>query len=81
MTSKQKAKTEVAQQNRNVDNDNQLRLEDELAATFPASDPPSITQPGIRAGTPERSDAPVGPKETRSAGSDGGRRSRRRGFP
>jgi hypothetical protein len=32
----------------------QMRLDEELAESFPASDPPSITQPGIKPGAPER---------------------------
>ena len=29
-------------------------LDHELADSFPASDPPSITQPGVKSGAPER---------------------------
>jgi hypothetical protein len=33
------------------------QLDHELDGTFPASDPPSMTQPGIRAGAPDRTDS------------------------
>jgi len=29
------------------------RLDDELADTFPASDPPSMTQPSVKVGSPD----------------------------
>jgi hypothetical protein len=32
----------------------QERLDRELEDTFPASDPPTITQPGVKPGAPER---------------------------
>ncbi|MCI0466829.1 MAG: hypothetical protein L0Y57_07475 [Beijerinckiaceae bacterium] len=32
----------------------QARLDCELAESFPASDPPSISQPGVRLGGPQR---------------------------
>ncbi len=31
-----------------------MRLDQELAETFPASDPPSLTHPGLIPGGPER---------------------------
>jgi len=33
--------------------DRESRLDGELADTFPASDPPSVTQPGTTAGAPD----------------------------
>jgi hypothetical protein len=33
----------------------QERLDRELEDTFPASDPPTVTQPGVKPGAPERS--------------------------
>jgi hypothetical protein len=42
----------------------QLRLDEELAESFPASDPPSITQPGIKPGAPERPNRRVGSDAT-----------------
>ena len=35
-------------------NGRQEQLDRELEDTFPASDPPSVTQPGVRPGAPER---------------------------
>ena len=32
----------------------QEQLDRELEDTFPASDPPSVTQPGVKPGAPER---------------------------
>jgi len=32
----------------------QERLDRELEDSFPASDPPSVTQPGVKPGAPER---------------------------
>ena len=44
-----------------------MQLDDELAASFPASDPPSITQPAIKLGAPEhKGQEPKGPNESRS---------------
>lgn len=37
------------------------RLDAELADTFPASDPPSVTQPGTGVGGPMREDVPARP--------------------
>lgn len=34
--------------------DQELRLDNELAETFPASDPPSMTQPSVKIGAPDR---------------------------
>ncbi|MGH6847400.1 MAG: hypothetical protein ACREC0_08160 [Methylocella sp.] len=34
--------------------DREKRLDRELADSFPASDPPSVTQPGLTPGGPER---------------------------
>lgn len=39
------------QQKRTKDRD--PRLDDELAETFPASDPPSMTQPSVKIGAPD----------------------------
>jgi hypothetical protein len=33
------------------------QLDHELDGTFPASDPPSVTQPGFKPGAPERRDS------------------------
>jgi hypothetical protein len=35
-------------------NGRQEQLDRELEGTFPASDPPSVTQPGVKPGAPER---------------------------
>jgi hypothetical protein len=35
-------------------NGRQEQLDRELEETFPASDPPSVTQPGVKPGAPER---------------------------
>lgn len=63
MTAKAKAKTKKLQtmprtqtspRRKNSERDREKRLDDELAESFPASDPPTVTQPGLIPGGPER---------------------------
>jgi hypothetical protein len=59
MTTKAKASTKTkTYENRHRENSNrdaQAQLDDALSDSFPASDPPSITQPGrLKLGGPER---------------------------
>jgi|AmaraimetFIIA100_FD_contig_41_29905922_length_464_multi_5_in_0_out_0_1 hypothetical protein len=54
MTATQKAKSEAIAAKSSGSENEQARLEEQLADSFPASDPPSVTQPGIRAGGPDR---------------------------
>lgn len=46
----QKAKSETDEELKRNENDEEL--EHELEDTFPASDPPSMTQPSVRPGAP-----------------------------
>jgi hypothetical protein len=46
----EKDKTDVAKKERQVDRD---RKDEELEDSFPASDPPSPTQPNVTAGAPD----------------------------
>ena len=61
MTAATKAKTEDTDQagKESQAQSQQMRLDEELAESFPASDPPSITQPGIKLGAPERQTPPA----------------------
>jgi hypothetical protein len=63
MTEATKAKTEDTDQSgsrkESQAQSQQMRLDEELAESFPASDPPSITQPGIKLGAPERQTPPA----------------------
>jgi hypothetical protein len=62
MTAKAKAKTKKPQTQGTQESprrqssgpDREKRLDRELAESFPASDPPSVTQPGLIPGGPER---------------------------
>ncbi|MGH6842291.1 MAG: hypothetical protein ACREDV_09420 [Methylocella sp.] len=59
MTAKAKAKTKMARtrdsaRRQSSGQDQEKRLDRELAESFPASDPPSVTQPGSIPGGPER---------------------------
>ena len=59
MTAKAKAKTkkprtQESARRQNSGQDREKRLDRELAESFPASDPPSVTQPGFIPGGPER---------------------------
>jgi len=54
MTTKAKAKTEKKPKQETSGKDRQNQLDRELADTFPASDPPSVTHPSIKSGAPER---------------------------
>jgi hypothetical protein len=54
MTAKAKTKTDKKPKHENSDKDKQKQLHRELADSFPASDPPSVTQPGVKSGAPER---------------------------
>ncbi len=52
MTAKAKAKIDKKPKQESSGKDKQL--DRELADSFPASDPPSVTQPGVKSGAPER---------------------------
>jgi hypothetical protein len=59
MTAKAKAKakkprTQESPRRQRSGQDREKRLDRELAESFPASDPPSVTQPGFIPGGPER---------------------------
>jgi hypothetical protein len=61
MTAKAKAETKTKQKTREIQDqeklkgDRQMHLDGALGDSFPASDPPSITQPGrLKPGGPER---------------------------
>ncbi len=54
MTATGKSTAEENQGQRSPDKDWHRRLDSELADSFPASDPPSICQPGFRPGGPQR---------------------------
>jgi hypothetical protein len=51
---KTKTKTDKKPKQENLGKDKQTPLDRELADSFPASDPPSVTQPSIKSGAPER---------------------------
>jgi hypothetical protein len=53
-TIKTKSETAEPQNRENAAKRRQERLDRELEDTFPASDPPSVTQPGVKPGAPER---------------------------
>ncbi|MGB6174798.1 MAG: hypothetical protein WBF43_00305 [Methylocella sp.] len=53
MTPKAKPKTDKKPKERSA-KDQQKQLDRELADSFPASDPPSVTQPSVKSGAPER---------------------------
>jgi hypothetical protein len=58
MTAKAKVKTKKPRTHENTrrqssGQDQEKRLDRELAESFPASDPPSVTQPGSSPGGPE----------------------------
>jgi hypothetical protein len=52
MTAKAKAKIDKKPKQESSGKDKQL--DRELADSFPASDPPSVTQPSVKSGAPER---------------------------
>jgi hypothetical protein len=59
MTAKAKAKakkppTQESPKRQSSGREREMRLDHELAETFPASDPPSLTHPGLIPGGPER---------------------------
>jgi hypothetical protein len=59
MTAKAKAKTkkprtQESPRRQSSGQDREKRLDRELSESFPASDPPSVTQPGFIPGGPER---------------------------
>ncbi len=54
MTAKAKTKTDKKPKQETSRKDQQNQLDRELADSFPASDPPSVTQPSIKLGAPER---------------------------
>ncbi len=54
MTAKAKAKTDKKPRQETSGKDRQNQLDRELADTFPASDPLSVTHPSIKSGAPER---------------------------
>lgn len=49
-----KAKTKIDKKPKQESSGKDKQLDRELADSFPASDPPSITQPSIKSGAPER---------------------------
>ena len=53
-TTKTKSETSETQGREKSATGRQEQLDRELEGTFPASDPPSVTQPGIKPGAPER---------------------------
>jgi hypothetical protein len=53
-TIKTKSETVEAQSREKSAKGRQERLDRELEDTFPASDPPSVTQPGVKPGAPQR---------------------------
>lgn len=57
MITKAKPKTDPKQDRDKRAADRQRQLDSELADSFPASDPPSITQPlGLKPGRPDRNE-------------------------
>ncbi len=58
MIAKTKTKTDQNRNREKRDANQQRQLDSELADSFPASDPPSITQPGgLKPGRPERGES------------------------
>jgi len=53
-TSKSTPKEKTAKAKEEMLKDLDKRLDSELADTFPASDPPSLTQPTVEVGCPDR---------------------------
>jgi hypothetical protein len=53
MITNEKAKTHGEPRQKSFVKEREKRLDRELADTFPASDPPSVTQPDIKAGAPD----------------------------
>ncbi|MGA7384548.1 MAG: hypothetical protein WBW81_07625 [Methylocella sp.] len=53
MAAKAKTKTGKKPKQENSGNDKQKQLDRELADSFPASDPPSVTQPAVKSDAPE----------------------------
>lgn len=54
MTATAKTKTDKKPKQENSGKGKQKQLDRELADSFPASDPPSVTHPSIKLGAPER---------------------------
>jgi hypothetical protein len=54
MATKAKTKTDKKPKQENSGTSKQKQLDRELADSFPASDPPSITQASVKSGAPER---------------------------
>jgi hypothetical protein len=54
MTTKAKTKTDKKPKQEKLGTYKQKQLNRELSDSFPASDPPSITQPSVKSGAPER---------------------------
>jgi hypothetical protein len=54
MTPNAKIKTDKKPKQKTSAKDRQSQLDRELADTFPASDPLSVTHPSVKAGAPER---------------------------
>ncbi len=54
MTPNAKIKTDKKPKQENSGKDKQKQLDRELADSFPASDPLSVTHPSVKAGAPER---------------------------
>jgi hypothetical protein len=57
MITKEKTKARVEPGQEAIGKEREKRLDRELADTFPASDPPSVTQPGVKLGAPEHKPA------------------------
>ncbi len=54
MTATATSKTDKKPKQESSGKDRQTQLDRELADTFPASDPPSVTHPSIKSGGPDR---------------------------
>ena len=68
MTAKAKTKTDKKPKQENSGKDKQTaldrELDRELADSFPASDPPSVTQPSVKSGAPARKHPAINDVET-----------------
>jgi hypothetical protein len=54
MTAKAKTKSNKKPKQEKSGTYKQKQLDSELADSFPASDPPSVTQPSVKSGAPKR---------------------------
>jgi hypothetical protein len=57
MSTKVKTETHESQHQKSSRIAASEQLDHELDGTFPASDPPSVTQPGFKPGAPDRTDS------------------------